>query len=230
MSAPAAQRQTLAGAVADRMRGDILSGRLRPADRLMFPDLCKHYGASVGVTREALASLVAQGLVISQPHQGYKVRTVSTDDLVQLTDTRVALEPVVLRLSIEHGDVEWESRVIAAHHVLARTVREPPDNPLATTDEWAIAHEAFHAELFSGCSNARLIGFTRALAEEAALYRRWSVPFETDRDVAGEHAAIVEAVIARDADTACKRLCDHITLTARLLLEHTAELPVTQGA
>ena len=222
------QRQTLAGAVADRMRGDILYGRLRPADRLMFPDLCKQYGASVGVTREALASLVAQGLVIAQPHQGYKVRTVSTEDLVQLTDTRIALEPVVLRLSIANGDVEWESRVIAAHHVLARTPRHPPDNSLQTTDEWVLVHEAFHAELFSGCTNARLISFTRALAEEAALYRRWSVPFETDRDVAGEHAAIVDAVIARDADLASERLCSHIALTARLLLEHTSELPVAK--
>lgn len=226
MAAGGTPKQTLAGAVADRMRSDILSGRLRPADRLMFPDLCKQYGASVGVTREALASLVAQGLVVAQPHQGYKVRTVSTEDLVELTATRIAFEPVVLRLSIANGDVEWESRVIAAHHVLARTTREPPDNPLETTDEWVLAHEAFHAELFSGCTNGRLIGFTRGLAEEAALYRRWSVPFESDRDVAGEHAAIVEATIVRDVELACERLCAHITLTARLLLEHTDELPV----
>ena len=47
----------------------------------MFPDLCKRYGASVGVTREALASLAAEGLVLAQPHQGYVVRPLSPEDL-----------------------------------------------------------------------------------------------------------------------------------------------------
>ena len=222
-------KQTRAGAVAERMRGDILNGHLRPADRLMFPDLCERYRASVGVTREALAALVAQGLVVAQPHQGYTVRTVSPEDLVELTDTRLAVEPVVLRLSIASGDLEWESRVIAAHHVLARTPRQDPDDPRQTTDEWAAAHEAFHAELFSGCPIRRLLAFTASLAEEAALYRRWSVPFESDRDVAGEHLAIVDAAIARDADLAVERLCSHTALTAELLLGHAAELPVLRS-
>src|SRR3954469_24687574 len=135
------------------MRDDILNGRYRPGDRLMFPGLCKRYGASVGVTREALASLAAEGLVQTEAHQGYVVRPLSPEDLTELTAARVALEPMVLRQSIADGDVEWESRVVASHHVLLRTPRERAEDPLRITNEWAEAHEAFHAALFSGCTN-----------------------------------------------------------------------------
>jgi DNA-binding GntR family transcriptional regulator len=217
-------KRTLGSAVGEKLREDILTGRYRPAERLMFPDLCERYGASVGVTREALASLAAEGLVQTRAHQGYIVRPLSSEDLTELTAARIALEPIVLRKSIEEGDVEWEGRVVAAHHVLARTQRERPDDPSGVTNEWADAHEAFHAALFSGCGNKRLLAITQMLGTEAALYRRWSPPFETDRDVSAEHAALVDAVVARDADKAADLLCTHIAYTAQLLLTHSEEL------
>jgi DNA-binding GntR family transcriptional regulator len=213
-------KQTLATAVGAKLRDDILNGGFRPGDRLMFPDLCKRYGASVGVTREALASLAAEGLVLAQPHQGYVVRPLSPEDLTDLTAARVALEPIVLRQSIADGDIEWESRVVAAHHVLLRT----PRDPLRVTNDWAEAHEAFHSALFSGCSNKRLLVMTQMLATESAVYRRWSPPFESDRDVAAEHAALVEAAIKREADRAADLLIRHITQTAQILITHSHEI------
>lgn len=218
------RRQTLGSAVTEKLRDDILNGRFRPGERLMFPDLCKRYGTSVGVTREALASLAAEGLVTTNAHQGNNVRLLSSQDLTDLTDARISLEPLVLLRSIADGDVEWESRVVASHHVLARTPRARSDDPSHITNEWARAHETLHAALFSGCGNKRLIAITQVLATEATLYRRWSPPFETKRDVAAEHAALVKAAIARDADAAAKLLRTHISRTAELLLSHLDEL------
>jgi DNA-binding GntR family transcriptional regulator len=218
------RKQTRAAAVCAQMREDILDGRLRPGERLMFPDLCHRYGASVGVTREALAALAAQGLVRTQAHQGYVVTPLSRDDLSELTAARLAIEPAVLRQSLRDGDLEWESRVVASHHRLTRTPRG--ENGHVTSD-WATAHAAFHAELFSGCRNGRLLRVVRSLGEEAGLYRRWSAPLEGDRDVAAEHAGLVEAALARDGDLAAERLCAHISTTAELLLEHAQNLAVT---
>src|SRR5262249_20239045 len=160
-------------------------------------------------------------LVQTEAHQGYIVRPLSPEDLTELTAARVALEPLVLRQSIANGDVEWESRVVAAHHVLVRTPREQEDDPLHITNAWAEAHEAFHPALFSGCGNKRLLAMTQMLATEAALYRRWSPPFESNRDVAAEHAALVDATIERDADRAADLLVAHIAHTAQLLITHS---------
>jgi len=220
----ASPKRTRAAIVANTMRDDILAGRLRPGERLMFPEICKSYGASVGAIREALVALVAQGLVKTQAHQGYVVTPLSHDDLLELTAARIAVEPVLLRESLTNGDVEWESRVITTHHVMSRTPRSDEHEPLRTTEEWESKHEAFHNALFSGSTNKRLLAVVRSLGEEATLYRRWSVSLEAHRDVVGEHQGLLDAAIARDGDLAVERLVAHISFTTRLLLERSDEI------
>lgn len=66
-------KQTLSDDVRARLRADILSGRLLPGYRLKFPLLSARYDVSVSVLREALVRLAEQGLVQSEPHQGFVV-------------------------------------------------------------------------------------------------------------------------------------------------------------
>jgi DNA-binding GntR family transcriptional regulator len=215
-------KPTRATVVASDLRDDILSGRLRPGERLVFPDLCGRYDASVGAIREALVALVGQGLVKAQPHQGYEVTPLSHDELLGLTQARLWIEPLVLRDAIQNGDLSWEGRVVNTHHIMDRTPRDDEDDE--SREAWAAAHAEFHAALFSGSTNRRMLGIVTGFDKEAALYRRWSMPFETHRDVAGEHRGIMEAALARDSDLAVNRLASHISLTTDLLIEHAHEI------
>jgi len=206
------------------MRDDILSGVIRPGERLMFPDVRERYGISVGVAREALAALVVQGLVQAVAHQGHRVTPISAKDLRSLSAARTMIEPLVLRMSIENGGVEWEASVISSHHMLARTAHIDPAQPGRSTPEWAAAHAAFHDSLFAGCGNAKLIEITRQLSEEAALYRRWSDSLTAgNRDVVAEHAALLDAALSGDPDLAAGRLREHIERTAISLISSTGE-------
>lgn len=203
------------------LRADILAGRLRPAARLQFTALSERYGASMGVAREALARLAAEGLVEAVPRHGFRVVPISATDLHHLTEARVAIESLVLRESVARGGIEWESRVLAAHHRMARTPHTEPDDPERISEQWAAAHRDYHAALLSGCPNPRLVGVAESLRAAAELYRRWSWPLGgQDRDVAGEHRRILEAVLAHDPDTAVAALTAHIEQTTRVLLEH----------
>ncbi|WP_300009078.1 FCD domain-containing protein [Pseudonocardia sp.] len=206
--------------VHDRLRSDILDGHLRPGQRLKFPDLCEQYDASVGVAREALARLAAQGLVRGQSRQGYQVAPLSQDDLSDLTSARVEVESLVLHRSVVEGDVEWEATAIGAHHVLERAHFTAPDDPRRVTDQWADAHAAFHNALLAGCTNRRLMQTAASLRAEAELYRRWSVSLghEPDRDISAEHRGLLDAAVARDPDLAAERLRQHIAHTAQLLI------------
>src|SRR2546423_406566 len=96
------------------LRADILSGRLCPGHRLPFAELCRRYDVSIGVLREVLPRLSEQGLVSAEPQIGFRVMSVSEEDLVHLTEARVHIETLVLRQSIEGGDLSWESAVLAA--------------------------------------------------------------------------------------------------------------------
>jgi DNA-binding GntR family transcriptional regulator len=222
-------KPTRAATIAADIREDILSGRLLPGERLVFPELCRRYDASVGAIREALVSLVSRGLVTSQAHQGYEVTGLSHDELLELTTARLWVEPIILRDSIEHGDLDWEGRVVNTHHIMSKTpLEEAPGGGRSTA--WATAHEAFHTALFSGSTNRRMLAIAAGFAEEAALYRRWSAPLEVFRDVTTEHLGIMDAALARDSDLASDRLRAHISLTSKLLIEHSHEIVASAKA
>jgi DNA-binding GntR family transcriptional regulator len=220
---PRTSAPTRAGRVYAELRADILAGRQTPGTRLPFAELSARYGASMGVVREALMRLSEQGLVEAEPQHGFRVMPLSVSDLQHLTDARCLLETAVLRQSIEHGCVEWESQVLAAHHRLGRTPQMAADDPARLTEEWAAAHSDYHQALLSACPNPRLLALAESLRTSAELYRRWSVPLgHEDRDISGEHRGMLDAVLDHDADTAVALLIAHIRHTTNVLVEQTA--------
>ena len=202
-----------------QLRTDILSGRVLPGTRLRFAELTDRYDCSTSVLREGLTRLAEQGLVQSEPQHGFRVTPLSDDDLEDLTTARCALEGLVLRMSIEHGDIAWESELVAAHHALDRTAMETDGDPALMTEEWTVAHSRFHAALLAACHNQRLRTMALALRDAAELYRRWSRPIGHDqgRDVAGEHRALVDAALRGDAKEAVRLLEEHLRRTTRAL-------------
>lgn len=204
-----------------RLRSEILAGRLQPGERLKSAELCQRFGASVGATREALTRLQAEGLVRGVPHIGFTVTPLSAEGLTELTQARLEIEPLVLGLSIEAGDLAWEAQAVAAFHVLERTPLMDAEDPVRVSDKWATAHVAFHSALLAACPNRRLVRLALSLREEAGLYQFWSVSLQTepDRDGVDEHRAILEATVARDVPAAQARLREHLAHTTRLLLD-----------
>jgi DNA-binding GntR family transcriptional regulator len=205
-----------------RVRDDILAGRLRPGEKLSPAGLRERFGVSLGVIREALTKLAEQKLVTARGGQGFSVVTLSPKELGDLTLVRVDLETRALRLAVERGDLSWESDVVSAHHRLARTpVREATD-PERTSEMWAAAHTAFHEALISACQVPLLLDFCHTLRAATELYRRWSGPaaakLVAQRDVTGEHLAIMEAAVARNADRAAELLAGHYRRTQEVLL------------
>lgn len=203
-------------AVYDRLRDDILAGQLAPGSRLRFAELNDRYGASMGVTREALSRLAEQGLVTSEPQLGFRVTTLSAHDLLDLTEARCSVEGLALERAIEHGTVEWESGVLAAHHALSRTALMT-SAAVGLSAGWSSAHERFHGALLASCPNARLKSLASTLRASGEVYRHWSSEYG-DRDTAGEHLALCEAALAREIERACSLLIEHLVETARLLL------------
>ncbi len=216
-----AKRSSKAEHVYSELRADILSGRLQPGEKLRYTELCERYSTSMGVLRESMLRLAEQGLARSELQQGFQVTPLSTDDLRELTDARRELETLTLRRAIAEGDVEWEARLLAAHHRLTRTPLVDPTDRERVNDTWVAAHAYFHEALLSGCKNNRLRSMAKALRDSAELYRRWSLPLgheSATRDVSGEHAAILEATLARDSERTVDLLVGHIERTTSSLM------------
>lgn len=199
------------------LRNDILNGHLAPGTQLGFADLTARYDASTGVLREVLPRLVEQGLATTQPQTGYRIVEVTVEDLVHLTEARVALETQVLGQSIRDGDLDWESSVVAAHHRLSQLSTFDTSGEISPL--WLEAHRRFHQVLLEGCPNRRLREVAERLRDVSEVYRCWSV-LNTEqiqlRDA--EHARIASLAVKRDIDGAQQALTDHINKTTELLL------------
>ena len=215
---------TKAERVYELMRADLLAGRLPPGSRLRYAELCERYATSTGVLREAMLRLAERGLVKGEPQQGFQVVVLSLEDLRDLTDARVTVETLVFRSALADGDVEWESRIVAAHHRLSRTPRYDVGDPHRPSDAWVALHAEFHQALLEGCTNRRLKDIAHSLRDTAELYRRWSPPLANaaDHNAGDGHDELLAAVLARDADRAVESLSDHITRSSNVLLDSFA--------
>ncbi|HTW12287.1 MAG TPA: GntR family transcriptional regulator [Solirubrobacteraceae bacterium] len=78
--------------IREQIRDAILHGEYAPRQRLIEVDLCDRFGASRFLVRAALQDLAAQGLVEFQRNKGARVRSVSMDEAIQITEVRMLLE------------------------------------------------------------------------------------------------------------------------------------------
>lgn len=212
-SAPAG-KQMLSEQVYTHLREAIMRGDHAPGDALKPQDLAKERGVSLAVVREALVRVVGEGLADRLPNRGFAVPAFSDRRWQEIAEARRAVEPVMLRMSVERGDVDWEARVRAAHHRLTRTPAYVPEEGAHYSSAWAEAHRVFHRTLLEGCGNLVLLETFDRMWTASELARRWSAHRNPGRDGALEHRRLEEAVLARDADTAADVLTQHLTQTA----------------
>jgi len=206
--------------VFETLRADILACRLLPGRKLKIGELCTRLGVSLGAVREALSRLAAEGLVLAEAQRGFQVTPVSAVDLADLTWTRIEIETLAIRQAIAVGDVRWEADIVATFHQFSRVPERDPMDPARLNDEWVELHKAFHAALVQACDKSWLKRLRTMLYAQSERYRRLSVPVRRGkRNVVAEHRAIMDAVLARDADRACALMAEHLSLTTRILLE-----------
>lgn len=209
--------RSLTSVAFERLRVDILAGELMPAERLRIQALSERYGVGPTAIREALSRLVTEGLVSAEDQRGFRVTPVSRTELLDLTQTRVRVEQMALRLAIERGDIEWESRLLSHFHRLSRT--PPPTSP-GREAQWSAVHRAFHEALVDGCGSPWTIQLCRLLFDKSERYRNLAKQRTgaRGRDVGAEHRALMDAAMARDPDAACQLLSDHFTETTEIIL------------
>lgn len=217
--------RSLTSAVQERLRADILAVRLMPGQKLHIAGLARQFSTSLAAVREALSRLVADGLVQASDQRGFRVSPVSLADLADVTRTRIDIEGMALRRSIEFGDQAWLDQVEAAHDRLRAVPYRYPDEPGPHYEQWVVQHRIFHRALVNACGSQWLLSFRDVLHEQSERYRRLSIrDVSKARDVEAEHAAIVAAVLRRDADAAVDAIATHFNVTMRFVEQNAPEI------
>ncbi len=210
------EARSLTSAVFTNLKLEILSCRLKPGEKLHIGNLAKAYDVSLAAVREALSRLVADGLVLAEDQRGFRVSPASLRDLDDVTETRIEIECLALRRSIARGGADWSEAIQAAWRDLAGA---RPGH-----ERWPHLHNRFHASLVGACGLEWLMRFRAVLFEQSERYRALSRgPKNVARDLETEHRELMEATLARDADTATALLAKHFGRTRDLVLMNYAE-------
>jgi GntR family carbon starvation induced transcriptional regulator len=216
-------KMSIASNLTQQLRDAILRGQIPPNAKLRLEELGANYGVSLSPVREALLRLSGEGFVVSEDQRGFRVAAASAENLAEVTALRALLEPFALRLAIQSRDVKWEEGLVAIFHRLTRI--EQQDGYVPFLDEWEQTHRDFHIALIAGCGMPMLLHFCSTLHDQSDRYRRLYLQKRPpQRNAAKEHAAIVEAVLAHDAEAACAMLLEHIERTGATVLAFINEL------
>lgn len=196
----------------------ILTGRLRPGERIPIEDLASALEMSPMPVREAIRRLDALGLVENVPHKGARITELSITDLREIYEGRLSLEPLAIALAAQRFTDEDAARAKA---VLVKLRSEP----VGSVELWR-AHSEFHLTLYRAARSAWLLRLIQPLWESSERYRlAMNTNAAASRNVRN-HELLVQACVRHDPERAAHELTNHLVTTANSLAAQLTSGPL----
>jgi DNA-binding GntR family transcriptional regulator len=203
----ALRRVSLREQALDVVRQALVSGEIKPGDIYSAAALAERLGVSNSPVREAMLTLVHEGLMEAVPNRGFRVVPLSDADLDEVYQLRLLLEvPAMVQLA---------ERGIAAEHERLTALAEEIERAAADRDvmRFLEADRAFHLELLGLLGNRRLLTIVANLRDQTRLY---GLKMLAQQDKLGasaaEHRNLLTAVASGDAERveqACRAHLEH---------------------
>lgn len=192
----------------------IVECEIQPGEKLKIEGLRKRLDTGASPIREALSLLTSEHLVERIDQRGFRAAPTSRDNFDEILELRCDLEHMALRKSIANASEEWEESVVLSHHRMERARK-------SGSDDFEELHKAFHMQLLANCQAPILLRFCSQLYDLNIRYRflaGHALNYQK-RDVAKEHAQIMENAIAGDVEAASNALLSHYQMTGAFLAD-----------
>ena len=209
-------KKPLSDFIFDELRNEILSGNLKPGERLMEIKYANSLGVSRTPFREAVRKLEKEGLVTVLPRRGAHVSLLSVKDLCDVLDIRCALDMLAIEkfsLNAKAADLQHLKSLIDS---FARATEN--DN----LQEQASYDVDFHEYIYTHTGNEKLIQIYYGLKDQLYRFRILYLKevFEPSA-VAEEHYKMLDAIRTKNVDDAKQIAALHIQNQKENLLEET---------
>jgi DNA-binding GntR family transcriptional regulator len=207
----------------DRLRAEIVGGRLQTGTRLVAADLAERYNSSTNPVREALQQLRGEGLVEILPNRGARVRAVTADFIRDISEIEQLVEPYLARAFVRIALPEDIDRLAAIQSQIEA-------NDFADLRLHHALDFRFHQTMYDAHYNSHADALwkrNRALID--AVGHRFTVSPARRAVVKEEHRALVAAARAGDEDEAARIVAAHVRGSALHLIEHIGRADRNQG-
>ena len=205
-------------AVYQQLKAAILNGTFRPGQTLRQEDVAKQLGVSRGPLREALPKLEAEGMIISMPHRGCAVVSLSTAEIAEIFELRAMLESSLAKAAARQKDPQATVKLLELNAQMRKLTEGQTE---ADRVRWSELNYELHSILLAVANrqhHMRFLDMARALAEP---YIRMEVSMTGDLMVAQhEHELLIEAFAIGDCERLERLTREHVQSTGRRLIEH----------
>lgn len=201
--------------VFNTLRQAILTGELKPGERLMEIHLADRLGVSRTPIREAIRKLELEGLVTMIPRKGAQVAKITEKNLKDVLEVRRALDVLTVKLACDRMDEETKAELLKACDEFARVVKKNDTKDITEADV------RFHDIILKSTGNDRLLQLVNNLAEQMYRYRLEYIKDSAYHDrLVKEHEAIYQAIMDGDKEKAAKAAVLHIDNQEKTIIEH----------
>ncbi|NLK00202.1 MAG: GntR family transcriptional regulator [Clostridia bacterium] len=196
------------------LREAILNGKLRPGDRLVERELAEQLGVSRTPVREALRKLELENLVTHIPRKGVVVSEISRRDIIEILDIRASLEGLAARIGatkVKDADID---ELKGYHEKMEEAVRNQDGEELNES------HDQFNKKILEIAASPRLTQMVSSLWDYISRFTKmgYAVPGRTNMAMK-EHALLIDALAARDAEAAERIAEEHIVNSKSVTLK-----------
>jgi DNA-binding GntR family transcriptional regulator len=213
-------RASLRERVTATLRDAILSGHLKPGQKLVQKELCSSLNISRTLLREALPLLQAEGLIRSISHKGTTVAFIDVNEAKEIYAIRRVLEALAAREFARNASSEEIAELRAQLVALKRRAKA------GNLGDLLVAKSDFYSVLFTGCRNQIVSQIVTQLNNRIVLYKRLSLSVSGRlSQVLEELEALVSAIEARDPERATALSELHVMNAERNVLRQLADEP-----
>jgi DNA-binding GntR family transcriptional regulator len=197
----------------ERIREDIIEGRLRANERLVVADLAQRHGTSTNPVREALQLLRGEGFVVITPNRGARVRPIDQDFVRDIYEIGVLIEPVLTRWFVGMATDEDIAELDRIQGLIE-------ENNFSDSSLHSELDTAFHTVMYQRHYNRHVAELWWKHREVLrAVSRRFNFTLARRAAVMREHRELVEHVKAQDADRAAETIARHVEGSGKHILE-----------
>lgn len=196
------------------LRKAILTGELKPGERLMEIHLANRLGVSRTPIREAIRKLELEGLVTMIPRRGAEVAQITEKSLKDVLEVRRALDALCAELACERITEEEKEQLKEACAGFERATKTRDATVIAKADV------ALHDIIVAATGNQRLVQLVNNLAEQMYRYRFEYIKDESQHErLIEEHRIIYESIVKKDSEAAAAAAKVHIDNQERSVMK-----------
>jgi DNA-binding GntR family transcriptional regulator len=209
----------------ERIEERIVVGEYLPGARLDEMELARTFGVSRTPIREALIQLASAGFVETRPRRGAVVAEISPERLRDMFEVMAELEAICARRVALRSLEAERNALVVAHRACEEAMRA------SDPDAYYHLNERFHVTVYGACHNQFLTEQATLLHRRLRPYRRLQLRLPGRmRTSFAEHADVVDAVVAGDAERAARVMRAHVEVQGERFADLVRSLRAVQQA